>query len=67
MEIVFALTFPLHLNLQDDTEIRIQSDITLHNIVVFRNVSNVKLAGDNNPTVRCDHQGGLVGKNINYI
>ena len=53
--------------LQDDTEIRIQSDISLHNIVVFRNVSNVKLAGDNNPTVRCDHQGGLVGKNINYI
>ena len=52
---------------QDDTEIRMQSDILLHNIVVFGNVSNVKLAGDNNPTVRCDHQGGLVGKNINYI
>ena len=54
-------------HLQDDSEIRIQSDISLHNIVVFGNVSNVKLAGDNNPTVRCDHQGGLVGKNINYI
>ena len=54
-------------HLQDDSEIRIQSDIPLHNIVVFGNVSNVKLAGDNNPTVRCDHQGGLVGKNINYI
>ena len=54
-------------HLQDDTEIRIQSDISLHNIVVFGNVSNVKLVGDSNPTVRCDHQGGLVGKNINYI
>ena len=54
-------------HLQDNSEIRIQSDISLHNIVVFGNVSNVKLAGDSNPTVRCDHQGGLVGKNINYI
>ena len=54
-------------HLQDDTEIRIQSDISLHDIVVFGNVSNVKLAGDSNPTVRCDHQGGLVDKNINYI
>ena len=54
-------------HLQDNTEIRIQSDISLHNIVVFGNISNVKLAGDSNPTVRCDHQGGLVGKNINYI
>ena len=54
-------------HLQDDTEIRIQSDISLHNIVVFGNVSNVKLVGDSNPTVRCDHQGGLVGNNINYI
>ena len=54
-------------HLQDDSEIRIQSDISLHNIVVFGNVSNVKLAGDSNPTVRCDHQGGLVGKDINYI
>ena len=34
--------------LQDDTKIRIQSDISLHNIVVFRNVWNVKLAGDSN-------------------
>ena len=54
-------------HLQDDTEIRIQSDISLHNIAVFGNVSNVKLAGDSNPTVRCDHQGGLVGKSIEYI
>ena len=54
-------------HLQGDTEIRVQSDISLHNIVVFGNISNVKLAGDNSPTVRCDHQGGLVGKNINYI
>ena len=34
---------------------------------MFGNVSNVKLAGESNPTVRCDDQGGLVGKNINYI
>ena len=54
-------------HLQDNTEIRLQSDISLHDIVVFGNVSYVKLAGDSNPTVRCDHQGGLVGKSINYI
>ena len=54
-------------HVQDNTEIRIQSGISLHDAVVFGNVSNVKITGDNNPTVRCDHQGGLVGKNINYI
>ena len=54
-------------HLQDDTEIRVQSDISLHDIVVFGNISNVKLAGDSNPTVRCDHQGSPVDKNINYI
>ena len=54
-------------HIQDNTEIRIQSGISLHNAVVFGNVSNVKITGDSNPTVRCDHQGGLVGMNINYI
>ena len=54
-------------HIQDDTEIRIQSGISLHNTVVFGNVSNVTITGDSNPTVRCDHRGGLVGKNINYI
>ena len=54
-------------HIQDNTEIRIQSGICLHNAVVFGNVSNVKITGDSNPTVRCDHQGGWVGKNINYI
>ena len=54
-------------HIQDDTRIRIQSNISLHNTVVFGNVSNVTITGDSNPTVRCDHRGGLVGKNINYI
>ena len=54
-------------HIQDNTEIRIQSGIPLHDAVVFGNVFNVKITGDSNPTVRCDHQGGLVGKNINYI
>ena len=54
-------------HIQDSTEIRIQSGIALYDAVVFGNVSNVKITGDSNPTVRCDHQGGLVGKNINYI
>ena len=54
-------------HIQDDTEIRIQSDISLHNTVVLGNVTNVTITGDSNPTVRCDHRGGLVGKNINYI
>ena len=54
-------------HIQDGTEIRIQSSISLHNAVVFGNVSNVTITGDSNPTVRCDHRGGLVGKNINYI
>ena len=54
-------------HIQDNTEIRIQSDIYLHNAVVFGNVTNVKITGDSNPTVRCGHQGGLVGENINYI
>ena len=54
-------------HIQDNTEITIQSDISLHNAVVLGNVSNVKITGDSNPTIRCDHQGGLVGKNINYI
>ena len=54
-------------HIQNDTEIRIQSCISLHNTVVFVNVTNVTITGDSNPTVRCDHRGGLVGKNINYI
>ena len=54
-------------HIQDNTEIRIQSGISLHNAVVFGNVSNVKITGGSNPTVRCDHQGGLLGNNINYI
>ena len=55
-------------HIQDNTEIRIQSVVFLHNVVVFENVSNVKITGNGNVTVRCaDHQGGLVGKNINYI
>ena len=54
-------------HIQDNTEIRIQSAVSLHNAVVFENVSNIKIRGNSNATVRCDHQGGLVGKNINYI
>ena len=54
-------------HLQDVTQIRIQSSISLHNTVLLENVSNVIITGDSNPTVRCDHRGGLVGKNINYI
>ena len=55
-------------HIQDNTEIRIQSVVSLQNVVVFENVSNVKITGNSNVTVRCaDHQGGLVGKIINYI
>ena len=56
-------------HIQDNTEIRIQSAVSLHNVVVFENVSNIKITSDSNATgtVRCDNQGGLVGKNINYI
>jgi len=52
---------------QDNTKIRITSNVPLHNIISFGNISNVNITGDSNPTVRCDHQGGLVGKNIDYI
>ena len=54
-------------HIQDNTEIRIQSAVSLHNAVVFENVSNIKITGSSNAIVRCDHQGSLVGKNINYI
>ena len=54
-------------HVQDNTEITIPSGISLHHTVLFGNVTNVKITGDSNPIVRCDHQGGLVGKNIEYI
>ena len=60
----FSLTLE---HIQNGIEIRIQSSTSLHNTVVFGNVTNVTITGDSNPTVRCDHRGGLVGKNINYI
>jgi len=55
-------------HIQDNTEIRITSYISLKNTVLFGNVSNISITGDNKATVICDHQGaGLMGKNIGYI
>ena len=54
-------------HIQDNTEIRITSDIPLHHDVEFGNVSSIIITGYNNPTIMCDHQGGLVGNYIKQI
>ena len=48
-------------NARNNTEFRIMSDISSHKIAVSKNVSNITITDQNNPTIRCDHQGGLVG------
>ena len=53
--------------IKGNTEIKINSSASLHSAVLFGNVSSVAIIGDNNPTVMCDHQGDLVGKNIKHI
>ena len=53
--------------IQDNTEIIITSDISLHDAVEFGNVSSIMITGHNNPTIMCDHQGGIVGKDIKQI
>ncbi|XP_065901387.1 uncharacterized protein [Dysidea avara] len=54
-------------HIQDNTEIRITSDIPLHHDVEFGNISSVIIIGYNNPTIMCDHQVGLVGNYIKQI
>ncbi|XP_065910453.1 uncharacterized protein [Dysidea avara] len=52
---------------QDNTEIRVISDIKLHHNVNCGNVSNITIMGYNNPTIMCDYQGGLVGDHFDNI
>ena len=54
-------------HIEDNIEIRITSDIPLHHDVKFVNVSSIIITGYNNPTIMCDHQGGLVGNYIKQI
>ena len=51
----------------NNTEIRMMSSISLHHDVEFVNVSSIIITGYNNPTIMCDHQGGLVGNYIKQI
>ena len=55
------------IHIQDNTEIRITSDIPLHHDVEFGNISSIIIIGYNNPTIMCGHQGGLVGNYIKQI
>ena len=50
-------------NIKNDTEIKLISDISLEYVTQFGNISNVTITGQDH-TVQCNHQGGLVGKNI---
>ena len=56
-------------HIQSNTEIRITSSISLHGVPQFKctNDAKVTIIGYNNPVVKCDHQGGLVGRNVGYI
>ncbi|XP_065901388.1 uncharacterized protein [Dysidea avara] len=54
-------------HIEDNTEIRITSNIPLHHDVEFGNVSSIIITGYNNPTIMCDHQGGLEGNYIKQI
>jgi len=54
-------------HIQDNTEIKLISDIALCHKVKFGNVSSIIITGHNNPTIMCNHQGGLVGNYINQI
>ena len=56
-------------HIQGNTEIRIVSNISLHDVSQFNstNDANITIIGYNNLIIRCDHKGGLVGRNIGYI
>ena len=54
-------------HIQDCTEIRVMSNTLLHHDVEINNVSLIIITGHNNPTIMCDHQGGLVGNYIKQI
>ena len=54
-------------NIQDNTDIRVISDIALHYNVNRENISNVTIIGHNNPTIMCDHQGSLAGDHFSNI
>ena len=56
-------------HIQNNTEIRITSSISLHGVPQFEctNDAKVTIIGYNNPVVKCDHQGGLVGRNVGHI
>jgi len=53
-------------NIKNDTEINLMSDISLEYVTRFGNISNVAIIGQDH-TIQCNHQGGLVGKNITNI
>ena len=50
-------------NIKNDTEIKLMSDISLEYVTQFGDISNVTITGQDH-TVQCNHQGGLVGKDI---
>ena len=54
-------------HIQSNTEIRITSDISLHGVPEFTNDVDITITGYNNPVVKCNHQGGLVGRNVGHI
>ena len=55
-----------HIN--SNTEIRINSTIPLYTLVELdKIISNVNIAGINHPTIQCDNQSGLHGKNIHSM
>ena len=53
----------------NNTEIKIMSSISLHGVPQFEctNDAKVTIIGYNNPVVKCNHQGGLVGRNVGHI
>ena len=55
------------IHIEDNTEISVTSDISLHHDVEFGNISSIIIIGYNNPAIMCDHQGGLVGNYIKQI
>ena len=60
----FALALEQACN---NTEIKIASSIDLLHNVQFGSVSNITITGYNNPTVKCDNKGGLVGNYFGSI
>ena len=56
-------------HIQNDTTIRITSDISLLGVPQFESTTDasVTIIGHDNPVIRCDHQGGIVGRNVGYF